>query len=377
MKLAYPNYKIKTKTVNNRITTNTTTDTLRALQRVTITGEIVDNNGNKVPNFNGTIYPTVFDKADRLSTLGNDPGSRASVFYVRKKIVFKGQASVNNRDFSFSFVVPKDINYTFGSGKISYYAKSDGLMDASGYHDRIVIGGSIPNAPVDNEGPEVLVYMNTEEFARGGITDNSPNILVQLYDENGINTVGNSIGHDLTSKVLAPDQTEDAYVLNDFYESKLDDYTRGTAIYPLKDLKPGVHTVKVKAWDTYNNPGEGETEFIVAESADMALNHVLNYPNPFTTSTNFQFEHNLPYRDLDIQVQIYTVSGRLIKTIDRSIGAEDNTGYRVADIHWDGLDEFGDRIGRGVYIYKIFVQAQGAENQTKQSSEFQKLVILK
>ena len=377
MKLAYPNYKIKTKTINNRVTTNTTTDTLRALQRVTITGEIVDNNGNKVPNFNGTIYPTVFDKADRLTTLGNDPGSRASVFYVRKKIIFKGQASVNNGDFSFSFVVPKDINYTFGSGKISYYAKSNGLMDASGYHDRIVIGGSIPNAPVDNEGPEVLVYMNTEEFARGGITDNSPNILVQLYDENGINTVGNSIGHDLTSRVIAPDQTEDAYVLNDFYESKLDDYTRGTAIYPLKDLKPGIHTVKVKAWDTYNNPGEGETEFIVAESADMALHHVLNYPNPFTTSTNFQFEHNLPYRDLDIQVQIYTVSGRLIKTIDRTIGAEDNTGYRVADIHWDGLDEFGDRIGKGVYIYKIFVQAAGEENQTKQSSEFQKLVILK
>lgn len=377
MKLAYPNYRVKTTSINGRATTTTTTDTLRALQRVTITGEIVDDNGNKMQNFNGTLFPTVFDKPDRLTTLGNDPGSRASAFYVRKKIVFKGQASVTNGNFTFSFVVPKDINYTFGEGKISYYAKNDQLLDASGYHNKIIIGGSMPNAPVDNEGPEVLVYMNTEEFARGGITDNNPNILVLLYDENGINTVGNSIGHDLTSKVMAPDQTEEAYVLNDFYESQKDDYTRGTAIYPLKDLKPGVHTVKVKAWDTYNNPGEGETEFIVAESADMALSHVLNYPNPFTTSTNFQFEHNLPYRNLDIQVQIYTVSGRLIKTIDRAIGAEDNTGYRVADIHWDGLDEFGDRIGKGVYIYKIFVQAQGEENDTKQSSEFQKLVILK
>ncbi len=377
MKLAYPNYKVKTTSIDGRTTTTTTNDTLRALQRVTIKGEILDDNGNRVQNFNGTIFPTVFDKADRLSTLGNDPGSRASAFYVRKKVIFKGQASVTNGEFSFSFVVPKDINYTFGYGKLSYYAKSDNSIDASGYHAKVVIGGSVANAPEDNEGPEVLVYMNTEQFARGGITDNNPKILVQLYDENGINTVGNSIGHDLTSKVLAPDQSEDAYVLNDFYESKKDDYTRGTAIYPLKDLKPGVHTIKVKAWDTYNNPGEGETEFIVAETADMALAHVLNYPNPFTTSTNFQFEHNLPYQNLDIQVQIYTVSGRLIKTIDRTIGAEDNTGYRVDDLAWDGLDEFGDRIGRGVYIYKIFVQASGAENETKQSSEFQKLVILK
>jgi hypothetical protein len=377
MKLAYPNYEVKTTNINNRTTSTSTQDTLRALQRVTIKGEIVDDNGNKVQNFNGIIFPTVFDKPDRLTTLGNDPGSRASAFFVRKKIIFKGQASVINGEFSFSFVVPKDINYTFGRGKISYYAKADNSTDASGYHNQVVIGGSLPNAPEDNQGPDVLVFMNTEEFARGGITNNNPKILVQLYDENGINTVGNSIGHDLTSKVLAPDQSEEAYVLNDFYESKKDDYTRGTAIYPLKDLKPGLHTIQVKAWDTYNNPGEGDTEFVVAESADMALNHVLNYPNPFTTSTNFQFEHNLPYQDLDIQVQIYTVSGKLVKTIDRTIGAEDNAGYRVDDLHWDGLDEFGDRIGRGVYIYKIFVQAQGVESETKQSSEFQKLVILK
>lgn len=377
MKIAYPNYNVRTTNINGRRTTSITRDTLRALQHVTIKGEIVDDNGNKVTNFNGTIFPTVFDKVDRLSTLGNDVESRVSPFYVRKKVIFKGQASVTNGDFSFSFVVPKDINYTIGLGKISYYAKSNQLLDASGHLSNILIGGSVPNASVDNKGPEVLVYMNTKEFARGGITDNNPQILVQLYDENGINTVGNSIGHDLTAQVVTPTQTETAYVLNDFYESKKDDYTKGSAIYPLKNLKSGIHTVKVKAWDTYNNPGEGETEFIVAESADMALNHVLNYPNPFTTSTNFQFEHNLPYRDLDIQIQIYTVSGRLIKTIDRAIGAEDNTGYRVADIHWDGLDEFGDRIGKGVYIYKIFVKAQGKENKTKQSSEFQKLVILK
>lgn len=376
MKLAYPSHDVQTTQINNQAITNQ--DTIRALELVTISGEIRDDNGAKVSNFNGTIYPTVFDKQDRLYTLGNDAGSFADDFFLRKKIIFKGQASVVNGSFTFSFVVPKDINYSLGYGKISYYAKSDASIDAHGHYYGLVVGGSNPNPPVDNQGPEVLVYMNTEEFARGGITDNSPKLLVKLYDENGINTVGNSIGHDLTGKVITPKQNEELeYILNDFYESTKDDYTRGSVLYPLKDLEPGIHTVTVKAWDVFNNPGEGSTEFVVAESADMALAHVLNYPNPFTTSTNFQFEHNLTGQSLEVQVQIYTVSGKLVKTISHDISAEGNEGYRVDDIHWDGLDDYGDRIGKGVYIYKILVQADGATDNAKQSSEFQKLVILK
>lgn len=377
MKLAYPKYTVQNTSINGRPITSTSQDTIKALDLVTITGQIVDDNGTKINTFNGTIYPTVFDKQDRLYTLGNDPGSFANDFLLRKKVIFRGKASVEEGEFTFSFVVPKDINYTLGYGKLSYYAENNSTLDAHGYNNQIVVGGSNPNAPTDNQGPEVLVYMNTEEFARGGITDNNPKLLVKLYDENGINTVGNSIGHDLTAKITTPKQTEEEYILNDFYESTKDDYTQGTAIYPLKDLEPGLHTVKVKAWDVYNNPGEGSTEFIVAESADMALAHVLNYPNPFTTSTNFQFEHNYPYQSLEVQVQIYTVSGRLVKTINHDIHAENNNGYRVDDIHWDGLDDYGDKIGRGVYIYKIFVQTEGTTDKNKQSSDFQKLVILK
>ena len=376
MKLAYPTYDVQTTQINNQPITNQ--DTISALDLVTISGDITDDNGAKVSNFNGTIYPTVFDKEDRLYTLGNDAGSFSDDFLLRKKVIFKGQASVTNGSFSFSFVVPQDINYSLGYGKISYYAEDQSPIDAHGNYNGLVVGGSNPNPPIDNEGPEVLVYMNTEEFARGGITNNNPKLLVKLYDENGINTVGNSIGHDLTAKLTTPIQDEELeYILNDFYESTKDDYTRGTVIYPLKDLEPGLHTITVKAWDVFNNPGEGSTEFVVAESADMALAHVLNYPNPFTTSTNFQFEHNLPYQPLEIQVQIYTVSGKLVKTISHDISAEGNNGYRVDDIHWDGLDDYGDRIGKGVYIYKILVQADGLSDNMKQNSEFQKLVILK
>ncbi|WP_231512839.1 C25 family cysteine peptidase, partial [Aureispira sp. CCB-QB1] len=133
MKLAYPNHDVRTTQINNQAITNQ--DTIRALELVTISGEIVDNNGNKVSNFNGTIYPTVFDKQDRLYTLGNDAGSFSDDFFLRKKIIFKGQASVVNGNFSFSFVVPKDINYSLGYGKISYYAENQSNLDAHGNYD--------------------------------------------------------------------------------------------------------------------------------------------------------------------------------------------------------------------------------------------------
>lgn len=375
MTLAYPTYDVATTTINGQPVTGK--DTISALQKVTITGIIQDDNGNKVSNFNGIIYPTVYDKEDKLFTLGNDASSYVDQFFLRKKIIFKGQASVVNGEFTFSFVVPKDINYTIGEGRISYYASDNNSIDANGYYEGLIVGGSDQTVVADNEGPEVLVYMNTEEFARGGLTDRNPILLVKLYDENGINTVGNGIGHDLSGIVTSPDGNLQTYNLNDFYTSTTDDYTRGTVRYPLKDLPTGIHQVKVKAWDTYNNPGEGDTEFVVAESADLALKHVLNYPNPFTTSTNFQFEHNYPYQDLEVQVQIYTVSGRLVKTILHDVYAETNTGYRVADVNWDGLDDYGSRLAKGVYVYKIFVQAAGTTEKAKQVSEFQKLVILK
>lgn len=377
MKLAYPDYDIRTLSINSRPTTSSILDSIHALDHVTITGDIVDKNGNRINDFNGILYPTVFDKLDRLFTLGNDPASIPSYFDVRQKVIFKGQASVRNGQWSFNFVVPRDINYSYGTGMISYYAQNNNYKDASGHYNKILVGGSSLTSVEDNQGPDVLVYMNTEEFARNGITDASPKILVKLYDENGINTVGNSIGHDLVADVSDPAQQKNSYVLNDFYESKIDDYTTGSALYPLKDLKPGLHTVEVTAWDTYNNPGKGSTEFIVAESADMALAHVLNYPNPFTTNTKFQFEHNLPYQNLRVQVQIYTVSGRLVKTIFHDVAAEKNAGYRIDDIEWDGLDEYGDRLGKGVYIYKVFVQAEGADDAIQQTSEFQKLVLLR
>lgn len=365
LRLAYPKFEVVTTQING-ISVIPDNDTLSALEKVTISGE-VRNNGQKLTGYNGFIYPTVYDKEEMLSTLSNDAGSPKINFTLRKNVLYRGKASVNNGDFSFTFMVPKDIAYMVGRGKLSYYAHNT-IEDAHGYYDSVMIGGISQNVVADADGPQVKLYLNDEKFAFGGTTDENPKILALISDDSGVNTVGNGIGHDITA--MLNDSPDNIYVLNDYYESDLDSYQSGRVVYPLSRLTSGRYTLKFKVWDINNNSSEAYTEFVVAESSTLALNHVLNYPNPFTTHTSFSFEHNRPCNDLEVQVQIYTVSGRLIKTIQQTVPCN---GYRSDEVKWDGRDDFGDRIGRGVYVYRLKIRdLEGAS-----AEKFEKLVVLK
>jgi hypothetical protein len=364
LRLAYPVYDVKTTKLNG--VAITTSDTIRALSKVTIDGEVQDENGNKLTNFNGVITPVVFDKSKSITTLSNDGGLPFN-FNLQTSKLFKGKVSVTNGDFSFTFVVPKDISYNFGQGKLSYYAENQS-SDANGYYNDFYIGGTASNYPSDEVGPEIELYMNDNNFVFGGITDDNPTLLAYVNDINGINMVGNGIGHDIIA--ILDDETENAFILNDFYEADLNSYQKGTIKFPFQDLEEGRHKLTLKVWDVYNNSNEATIEFVVVKSRDIVLDRVYNYPNPFTTYTEFWFEHNQPGKQLYAQVQIFTVSGKLVKTLQKNIL---NEGYRSTSITWDGLDEYGDKIARGVYVYRLKVRT---ENYTV-AEKYQKLVILR
>lgn len=364
-RLAFPLHSVETLTINGD-DINSFTDTINALQLVTVTGRMKNRNGQLMSDFNGVVYPTVFDKSTEVSTLGNDPGSSVRQFSVQKNLIYKGKASVTNGDFSFSFVVPRDIAYNYDFGRISYYAEGEGT-NANGFFEDFVIGGSNDNAVADNQGPTIGLYMNDESFVFGGTTDENPTLLAVVSDSNGINTVGNGIGHDITA--ILNENSNKAINLNDFYQADLDSYQSGRVVYPFSELSEGTHTLKFKIWDVYNNSEEAYTEFVVAESANLALEHVLNYPNPFTTRTEFMFEHNQPCNSLDVQIQVFTISGKLVKTINETVVT---SGFRNEPIAWDGLDDFGQKIGRGVYLYNLKVSTP--DGQT--AEQIERLVIL-
>ena len=158
--------------------------------------------------------------------------------------------------------------------------------------------------------------------------------------------------------------------MNDYYETELNNYTKGKIRFPFRNLAAGLHTIIFKAWDVYNNYVSSEIQFVVANSQDVTLTNVLNYPNPFVNYTQFWFNHNKPYEPLEVQVQVMTITGKIVKTINQIITTE---GFLSREIAWDGKDDFGDKIGKGVYIYKLTVKSNISNNKAE---KFEKLVIL-
>jgi hypothetical protein len=332
---------------------------------VSIEGEVTDGQGNILNNFNGNVYPAVFDKPQIITTLGNDPGSLPVPFSSQANILFRGKSSVINGRFSFNFKVPKDINFQYGNGKLSLYAEN-GSTDANGFFTGFMVGGTGNNTDGDNVGPVIKSYLNDEKFVNGGITNQAPVLILKLSDSSGINTVGTGIGHDIVATL--DNDNRNFFILNDFYEGELNSYQQGTVRFQLPELDPGPHTIKIRAWDILNNSNEAFIDFTVAKDEELTLAHVLNYPNPFTTNTQFWFEHNRPGQDITVTVEIFTLTGRIIKTIRKTINSP---GNRSNDLEWNGRDEYGERVARGVYLYRLTLAAPGSKKKEK----LEKLVI--
>lgn len=345
------------------------TGSLRALDRVKLKGQVVTQNGQLISNFNGDLAVQLFDKNQEKQTLVNDGVGSPMAFTTLGETVFRGNATVTNGVFEIEFVVPKDIKIAVGEGKASFYAtrESGVLDDYTGANTTIKIGGVNENAAEDNTPPEIKLYMNDESFISGGITNHSPLFLAHLEDENGINTAS-GIGHDMVA-ILDGDESN-PIVMNEFYETEPDNFKKGFVNYPFNNLEEGLHTIVFKAWDVYNNLATATLDFIVTSSTDLQLDKVLNYPNPFVDYTEFWFQHNRPYEPLQVQVQILTVSGKIVKTINQTVVSD---GFLSREITWDGKDDFGDRIGKGVYIYKLTVKSTVSGQQAE---KIEKLVVL-
>jgi hypothetical protein len=374
MKLAFPDPHISITSVND-VPLNDFNEPLKALSLVNIKGQVETIGGEVLNNYNGELTSTVFDKNILKSTLANDNVYQNNEpiildFTTLGETIFKGKASISNGLFEFNFVVPRDIGMPVNNGKFSLYAENTNLnLDNSGNEMSILIGGINENAENDNKGPEINLYMNDESFIDGGITNENPFLIVKLFDENGINT-SSGIGHDITA-VLDGDNSN-IFQLNDYYEAELDDYQNGRIKYPLRDLDPGLHTINFKVWDVFNNSSSSEIQFLVHDQNDkLIISNVLNYPNPFVNYTEFWFNHNSS-DVLDVLIQIFTLSGKLVKTISQQTNLSGSSSLS-RDVIWDGRDEYGDRLAKGVFVYKLKVRSLQTNKKTQ---KIEKLVIL-
>lgn len=384
--LAIPKPKIVLTKVNDVPLTGAIDD-LKSLAYVKLAGQVVDQHNNLITNYTGELAVNIFDKNINKTTLRNDsvdalvgfvpnpngPGEVSVLastmpFVALGETIFRGNASVTNGQFEFGFVVPRDIRVPVGNGRVSFYAKKTGQFEnQTGFNADIKVGGINENAAADNIAPRVKLYMNDESFVSGGITNESPIFLAFLEDENGMNTAS-GIGHDMVA-ILDGDENN-PYILNDYYETELNDYTKGKLRFPFRNLEKGLHTLTFKGWDVYNNLVTAEIQFIVVGDETLTLTNVLNYPNPFVGYTQFWFTHNRPFEPLDVQVQVMTITGKVVWTRNQVVNTE---GFLSREITWDGKDDFGDKIGKGVYIYKLTVKSTVTNKKTE---KYEKLVIL-
>jgi len=373
MHLAFPKPKIELRSVNG-VLLEEFSEVLKALDKVKLGGEIQDSNGNILADYNGIIEVKLFDKDLERSTLGNDgvTGSNNELlimdFTTLGGVLFNGKATVSEGFFEIDFIMPRDTQIPVGSGRVSFYSQqNNSLNDQTGYSSNIRVGGINEDAPEDNQGPLINLFMNDESFVSGGVTNNTPILIAKLSDENGINTAS-GIGHDMIA-ILDGDESN-PFIINDYYQADVDDYSNGTASFTLRDLEEGLHTLTFKAWDVYNNSSTSEIQFVVTGNDDLKITNVLNYPNPFVDYTEFWFNHNRPFEPLEVQVQVFTVTGKVVWTKNQIISTD---GFLSRDIVWDGKDDFGESVGKGVYVYKLTVNSTLT---SKRAEKYEKLVIL-
>lgn len=361
LKLAYPKYEVVTTKINSQAAG--TGDSLKALQKVTLKGEIQNANGRRLKNFNGRVFPTIYDKKTQRQTLANDPAARKITFKLLNSVIYDGQTKVNNGQFTTRFVVPKDISYDFGKGKISYYA-TNYETDAHGYQ-RIVVGGTADSPVTDTRPPKVDLYLNSPSFRDGGITSPDPMVLANIQDDNGINTAANGIGH-------LPQLTIDgnkSVTLNDAYQASLDTFNKGQLKHQLMDLEPGQHYLQLKVWDVTNKAGSDQLSFVVVKDQQLTIESLTNYPNPFSDQTTIAFEHNQRGNPVKAEIRIYDIKGQTISTFSRQFSPEASR----QTIIWNGTSSSGRPLEPGVYICEVVLKAK--DGATVQESK--RLVIQK
>ncbi|GAB4332712.1 MAG: type IX secretion system sortase PorU [Flammeovirgaceae bacterium] len=301
MQIAYPKRELVVTAINDAPLQNNTS--LKALQKVKISGEVRLQN-NLDAGFNGEAIAVVFDKKSNKSTLGSSGNIRMS-YQLQDNVLFKGKATVQNGRFSFTFVVPKDIDYREGFGKISLYAFDTlQVIDATGSL-QILVGGSQSNPSEDNTPPNISLYLENEDFVNGDAVPVNTYLYAHLEDESGINNTGFGIGHDLMA-ILDGDE-DNAFILNSFYTTEKDSFTKGSVRYPLNNLQAGKHTLTLRAWDTFNNVSEKSIDFHVENG--LVLKNLMALPNPTTNFVVLAFEHNQTGQNLDISAELIALDG--------------------------------------------------------------------
>ena len=349
LRLSQPTNRVKVTHINAVPVDDTSDVTADVLSRVTVSGEIQDADGALVSNFDGTIYPVVYDREMRTSTLANDnPGTEVS-FWQQKNILYKGSHPVSGGRFEYSFIVPMDVSYRYDYAKLSHYAKNPS-DHASGSFTHLMLGGMSDSSYDDALPPTIRLFLGDTHFRPGALTGPSPTLLALISDSAGIN-IGTGLGHDITATV--DDNPGSLIVLNDLFQPDIADGRCGSVSYTLQDLTPGRHTVTVKAWNIFGLSATATVPFVVHGSDTLTFSELACAPNPATTQASFSLRVNTPVDILSAELQIYNSHGQLLHSFVPTVSAG---AYLVGPVIWDVA-----AVPPGLYLARMVLNCSDGE----------------
>jgi hypothetical protein len=358
MKLALPDHRVRSTSINGKSFLSTS-DTLKSLNKYVITGEVLKPEGVLASDFNGYVYPVVYDKPLSLKTKGNDEQSLKVEFQSRQNMLYKGKVKAQNGKFTFDFIVPKDIDPEYGTSKISYYAEN-GIYDAVGADVVIQTGGVGLKEQNDGNGPRLECYLNDSTFKNGGTVGPNPVIKIKMYDSSGINFSQLAIGHEITATL---DQDfRKTYFLNDFFEPASVGSLNGMISFPLSNISKGDHQLEVRAWDVFNNSGTCKLNFKVVPITNTTILSFGCYPNPIVNQASFTFSVDGLTGPADVSVQVFTGIGQQLIDLKKVINLQPEI---LNEIQWDGLDANGLKVQRGLYFCRLTIKNSVGEIQQK------------
>jgi len=319
---------------------------LKPLALTNIVGEMNGLNGETDQDFEGEFELLVKDtdiKKTYVIKFYNYNGDfiEEPVRYKTNGIdVYRGKFGVESGIINGNFIIPKDVTLKGDLGRIYAYFHNDEI-DGIIAIDSVVTADQAASGD-DNVAPGINVFFDHRGYREGDKIGKSPLLIVDVADSSGINLTG-KMGHGISVSIDGGRQIN----LTEDFEYDLDSYQSGSLEHRIGPLANGMHEIEIVAWDSYNNIA---IKFIEITTADdeggLTLDHVLNWPNPFNSTTQLTFTIDRP---VDYEIFIFTVDGRRIWEYR---GRASQAGI-VSDAMWNGRDRAGRQVGNGVYLFQV------------------------
>ena len=325
-------------------------------QSVRFTGQVLDGPGGAPVGYNGSANLLVEDSPPIDTPPG--PGGDLHPYPFRAGPVYRADLVVTGGTLAGRFVVPLEAREG-ANGRVRAYATGNAggaavPVDAVGSQYAQVVAGPAPSG--DNEGPRILL-----SFA-GGALEVRPDALlnVDVTDPSGILITDHTPQNAIV--VTLDDNSNTRSDITASFRYAANSFQSGRATFPLPGLAAGPHRIKVSAADNLASGfsaaahrSSATIDFRVVPSQKLAVARAYLFPDPTHSrgaGGGGQFVVDTPGDTVNVLLRIYTVSGRLIRTLE-SLGGHDQT-----QLPWDGLDNEREPLANGVYLFKVNVNGK-------------------